>query len=682
MSLKAKIDITTNNLKKIKNKTDTENKSENKLKSRKSDNIKSKFTFSDLLNFEDELKIIENIDIQNNISLEKKEKDKRKRKNDKNISKDKNKLELDKNKLELDKDIVKNNNLNKNFHNNINPLIKNEVIWYSDDLDSDELEKKFSEKFKKLENNKLDSQKIFVNNKIDKEELNSDELEKKFSEKKIKKLENIFDNNGLVIEDNEVKINDKKIYDKFDDYKDDNYIDNDFIDDDYDEQIQKTSKEIKEFLSINVNNINANYIDRSIVIIYLTHIDEIKSINIKKIKDIFKLIENNDNALSKNFCNHIYKYIGIEFHSYNDFNNLNNNDNNNYFDKIKIIIEKKLEKKENKQENINLISSTKLIDDILCKNPTLTLTKKVHSEIVDCKQCILPCLKINDNIFEWDTNCDPNYSSYKLLNNLGISFLSSIIFIKDGEKYYPEKVDIYIQDKYIKSIYKELIVGLDSNFKKSNYFNSSIEEKEYNITNSPLPLLTNSKIKIIITDTNKIDQTLFSVYYEKADIHLKKNLNIKKELFDGLCETHDILYTGNQSNIKITDLHGYYTDIRIVCDDIKNNIKSISLKNTDVTILKDIPIKLFQIKNNIIGFSSRLNSDFSNNKFHIGFKIDQENTLEIELNKIHEDIDVKIYGKKLILLDNLPELYKQNNNLMNYHNGFNNYGGFNNLLLE
>ena len=64
MSLKAKIDITTNNLKKIKNKTDTENKSENKLKSRKSDNIKSKFTFSDLLNFEDELKIIENIDIQ------------------------------------------------------------------------------------------------------------------------------------------------------------------------------------------------------------------------------------------------------------------------------------------------------------------------------------------------------------------------------------------------------------------------------------------------------------------------------------------------------------------------------------------------------------------------------------------------------------------------------------------
>ena len=373
--------------------------------------------------------------------------------------------------------------------------------------------------------------------------------------------------------------------------------------------------------------------DYSFNIIYLTYIDEIKSINIDK-KNILKLFENNVNTLSKNFCNQLNKIICLNFN------------HNTELEKLSLIIKKKLEKKIN---TINVISSTKLIDDSLCKNPNMTFTTKIYKSFVDCKQCILPCLKINDNIFEWDINYDPNYSSYKLLNNLGVSFLSSIIFIKDGEKYYPEKVDLYIQDKYIKTIYRELIVGSDTN--KFNDFNTSINEKNYNITNSPFSLLSISKIKIIITDANKIDQTLFSILYEKAEFHLKK-LNI---YYDGLCETHEILYTGNQSKIKITDLYGYYTDIRIVCNDLKNNIKTISLKNTDVTILKDIPVQLLKINDNIIGFSFIMNSNYYSTNVNTGFKIDQNNTLEIELDKKSQDVDIKIYGNKIILLNYISE---------------------------
>ena len=152
------------------------------------------------------------------------------------------------------------------------------------------------------------------------------------------------------------------------------------------------------------------------------------------------------------------------------------------------------------KDRINIISSTKLIDDMLCKNSTVTLTKRNYREIIDCKQCILPCINIQPNIFEWDVNIDPNYSSHLLLNNIGISYLSKILFIYNEEQYFPEKVDIYLNNKHCKTMYKDLIIGSDST--QSNMFNNSSQKKYYCLTDSPFPLSQNIKVKIVINDPN------------------------------------------------------------------------------------------------------------------------------------------------------------------------------------
>jgi hypothetical protein len=120
--------------------------------------------------------------------------------------------------------------------------------------------------------------------------------------------------------------------------------------------------------------------------------------------------------------------------------------------------------------------------------------------------------------------------------------------------------------------------------------------------------------------------------------------------FDGLSNTSEILYEGIESDIKITDFYGYYTDIRIVCENIKDNIKNISCTNTDITLLKDIPIQLLIINDNII--TCTINPNPEGHNIFTGFKIDQDNQVEINLEKKNPNANIKIYGNKLILIDN------------------------------
>ena len=52
------------------------------------------------------------------------------------------------------------------------------------------------------------------------------------------------------------------------------------------------------------------------------------------------------------------------------------------------------------------------------------------------------------------------------------------------------------------------------------------------------------------------------------------------------------------------------------------------------------------------GYSFIFNSTLHlSNNFYTGFKIDENNFLEIELDKKSQDTDIKIYGNKIIILD-------------------------------
>ena len=88
----------------------------------------------------------------------------------------------------------------------------------------------------------------------------------------------------------------------------------------------------------------------------------------------------------------------------------------------------------------------------------------------------------------------------------------------------------------------------------------------------------------------------------------------------------------------------------MLCEDFENKIKSISLTNSDLCILKDVPVSLLGINKNLFGYGFAPNN-FNKNAIP-GFKIDLDNWIDIKLEKIIPDSGIKIYGKKLVLLEN------------------------------
>ncbi len=143
-------------------------------------------------------------------------------------------------------------------------------------------------------------------------------------------------------------------------------------------------------------------------------------------------------------------------------------------------------------------------------------------------------------------------------------------------------------------------------------------------------------------------------YQENIDKGLL--LHLDDHNFLNLTNSHELLYEGYDPDIKLNETHGYFSDIYILSENgdvdinLENQIKSISISNTDVQIIKNIPVSLLKIKKNLFGYGFTLGDQ--DNTICTGFKIDEDNWIDVRLEKIIPDMKVKIYGKKLILLQN------------------------------
>ena len=198
-------------------------------------------------------------------------------------------------------------------------------------------------------------------------------------------------------------------------------------------------------------------------------------------------------------------------------------------------------------------------------------------------------------------------------------------------------VEIFLNDILIKKVYSDVILNLPD---KEHY-----EKKNaYNITDSTFPLISNIKITVKIFDLNQIDNVYFNVTLEKIQ-ETKVNSELETIPIEFISTTHELLYEGIKSNITINMEYGYYQSIYIVCENILDNISSVSLTNNDVILYKDIPLILLDHNKNLILYTLKENSNINS-----GIKIDKSNSINIEINKNNHNSKIKIYGSKLVII--------------------------------
>ena len=516
----------------------------------------------------------------------------------------------------------------------LNPLIENEIIWYSDELDSNELEKKFADFYKDKPAKNKKKINLIENANLDENanaEIQNDLLyEKKEEEEEY--VEANINNRYKMHMDYDIKDNKKN--DKNDDKNDDINFSN-------------MKKELKEILSIEYihnyytnnnyeNYHNENYIyvgnrdKKNIVMVYTNYTGDIKQIEISKNK-YNELI---DIIISHNYVVYSNRAINELTSSWeskliNKF--LNHNDG-----EIKKITEK-----------INISTSTQIIETELYSNPSIMMSKIVHRRIVNLKYFVGKCKKINSNIFEWNQKCNLNAFSYKQTGTFGSAYLNQILFIKNGTNYIPEKVSFYIDDLYYSTHYGEIydknviFDGIHGYRENHSYFvNNDINK----LTHNPFPLSSCSSIKIIIEDSNEIADVFFENMYESNDF-LYDNMHQKNSI--GLFgNTYEILYEGTESNIRISDLYGFYDKIVFYCKEWKNKIESFSMTNNDLTIFDNFPPGMLKCNSDTFEIS------FSSNNYINGYKVDMDNFIEFNIMKIIPDAEIKIYGRKLVMITN------------------------------
>ena len=314
-------------------------------------------------------------------------------------------------------------------------------------------------------------------------------------------------------------------------------------------------------------------------------------------------------------------------------------------------LEKKFKNKFNKQnEEINDVKNVEIqeyntndhkiysikneIDKYLTNNQQLTL----------CNKCILECKKIDSNIFVCDTSCDHNSSfNASSNNNFGLTYLNDIFFLSDGKKFIPEIVEIYLNENILlKRIYSDVTKNID----QSNI------TKAYNIGFKPLTLFPDTKITIQIIDTKQIDGVYFNTYFEK--LKNRDNYYVHEEIPMGIISsTHELLYEGIDTDIKISTEFDHHEEIYIICENIIDNIKSISIINTDVILFNSIPTQLLEPQTNSITYGLKFNDDVIS-----GLKVNSNNWINIKLDKINTDKSIKIYGNKLSVIHKLPIIKK------------------------
>jgi len=308
-----------------------------------------------------------------------------------------------------------------------------------------------------------------------------------------------------------------------------------------------------------------------------------------------------------------------------------------------IINHDNIKKPEFNIELFKVYTITDKVEKYFISNPQITVCKYTYRRMQDCKKCILECKKIDLNIFVCDTSCDPNCSAHKLFNNtFGLTHLNDIFFVSDGKKYIPEVVEIYLNENILlKRIYSDVT----KNINQSNII------KAYNIGYGPFHLFTDTKITIKIIDSNQIENVYFNTYFEKID-NLNENLYLNELIaIEMINSTYELLYEGIDTDIKINTKYGYYKEIYIICENIIDNIKSISLINTDVVLFNNIPIQLLEPMTNSITYSLNFANDTMT-----GLKIDSNNWIDIKLDKININKKIKIYGNKLCVIHKYPKI--------------------------
>ena len=483
------------------------NKLEKKTKTKSNDNFK---LFNDL-EFMQDNDFFDNV-LKQNVNHKNKKSEKQLKKNTINNEKNNQIQKKMKNKKSIK--ITK----FSNQLSSLNPIIKNEVIWYSDELDSEQLELKFKNK----SNNKKSN------------------------------------------------------------------FDNDFVDNTVD----------------TLNNMQNEIILNS---------DELDSEQLElKFKNKYnkKQSEYNDELIEKN----IYPSINEE----PDWNN-------------SLTTEKSINK-------FKIYSYTENVEEYFTSRPEVTLVKKSYRRFIDSKKCILKSKKIDSNVFQLDLSCDQNCSSFKLFNN---SFASSHVgnfnFVLDNKTYNPEVVEVYLNNILVKKNYSDIINNLSDKYG---------EIKPYTIVEPTYPLTPNTKIMIKIIDPNQIDDVYFNVVLEKIDSKITKSAYITElNPMEFISSTHELLYEGIESDIIINNEYGYYSDIYFVCENILENISTITMCNTDVVLFENVLPILLDYNNNLILYTLNVGGNYMS-----GIKIDGNNFLKIKLNKLNPDSKVKVYGNKLFII--------------------------------
>jgi hypothetical protein len=121
------------------------------------------------------------------------------------------------------------------------------------------------------------------------------------------------------------------------------------------------------------------------------------------------------------------------------------------------------------------------------------------------------------------------------------------------------------------------------------------------------------------------------------------NLYLNKLLdLEFISTTQELLYQGTDTDIIINVNYGYYQDIWIICENIEEQINSISLINTDAVLMNNIPTQLILNNTNSVLYCLNVGNDLMS-----GIKINEENWLNVKLEK-KQDAIIKIYGSKLM----------------------------------
>lgn len=464
-----------------------------------------------------------------------------------------------------------------------------------------------------------------LNNNIDNELLNIKLKEKKSLKKHKHKLKT---NEKSVINNNDLK---------------DNYIQNNIIN-------EQNNNDDSDYLEKKYVKNNLLIDRKNLIISKNTNIDNQKKVNEidntnsniilnKQVKSTNPIIQNEviwySDDLDSNELENKFK---------NKFNNINkkNEVNNEVNNKDNEVITGKINNYEKSEYyiddlKIHVINGTNDVEKYFTNNPEITMSRKVRNRLVDCRKCITECKKIDYNTFVLDTSCDPNTSAHILFDNcFGLTHLNDMFFISEGKKYIPEVVEIYLNDNI-------LIRRINSEITKNiNLINI---QDEYRITHSPFHIFTDIKITIKIIDSKEIDTIYFNTSFEKLIGSTKDAYLYENNSLEIISLTHELLYEGIDVDIKINREYGYYESIYIICENILDNIKSISLTNTDVILFKNIPIKFLEPSSNSLIYSLKFGDTLST-----GLKVDSNNWIDIKLDKINKDKKIKIYGNKYNIL--------------------------------